>query len=95
MPIDELKIDQSFLKNLAVSRLDRAIVQSIIDLAHNLDLSVVAEGVEGPEVLPLLKHWRCEFAQGYYLGEPVPADQLTPYLLTRCVLRSWKHRAVS
>lgn len=95
MPIDELKIDQSFLKNLVTSRLDQAIVQSIIDLAHNLNLSVVAEGVEGPEVLPLLKGWNCEAAQGFYLGEPVPAEQLTPYLLTRCVIRSWKHRAVS
>ncbi len=95
MPIDELKIDQSFLKNLVGSRLDQAIVQSIIDLAHNLNLSVVAEGVEGPEVLPILKRWNCEFAQGYYLGEPFPAEQLTPYLLTRCVLRSWNHRAVS
>ena len=95
MPLNELKIDQSFLKNLAVSHLDQAIVQSIVDLAHNLNLSVVAEGVEGPEVLPFLKRWNCEFAQGYYLGEPVPAEQLTPYLLTRCVLRSWKHRAVS
>ena len=93
LPIHELKIDLSFLKNLAVSHLDRAIVQSIVDLAHNLNLCVVAEGVEGPEVLPILKRWNCELAQGYYLGEPVPAEQLTPYLLTRCVLRSWKHRA--
>jgi EAL domain-containing protein (putative c-di-GMP-specific phosphodiesterase class I) len=95
MPLDELKIDQSFLKNLAASRLDQSIVQAIVGLAHNLNLSVVAEGVENPEVLPLLKRWSCEFAQGFYLGEPVPAEQLTPYLLTRCVLRSWKHRAVS
>jgi len=95
LPLHELKIDQSFLKNLAASRLDQAIVQSIIDLAHNLSLSVVAEGVEGPEVLPLLKRWSCEFAQGFYLGEPIPAEQLTPFLLTRCVLRSWKHRAIS
>jgi diguanylate cyclase (GGDEF)-like protein len=95
MPLNELKIDQSFLKNLAISRLDQSIVQSIVDLAHNLNLSVVAEGVEGPEVLPILKRWNCEFAQGYYLGEPVPPEQLTPYLMTRCVLRSWKHRAAS
>ena len=95
LPLNELKIDQNFLKNLATNRLDQAIVQSIVDLAHNLNLSVVAEGVEGPEVLPILKRWNCEFAQGFYLGEPVPAEQLTPYLLTRCVLRSWKHRAVS
>jgi EAL domain-containing protein (putative c-di-GMP-specific phosphodiesterase class I) len=93
MPLNELKIDQSFIKNLAINHLDQAIVQSIVDLAHNLDLSVVAEGVEGPEVLPILKRWNCELAQGYYLGEPVPAEQLTPYLLTRCVLRSWKHHA--
>jgi EAL domain-containing protein (putative c-di-GMP-specific phosphodiesterase class I) len=85
LPLDELKIDRSFLRHLALDTHEWAIVRSIVDLAHNLNLTVVAEGVENPVVLPILKQLNCELAQGYYLGVPMPAERLTPYLVARCL----------
>lgn len=74
LPIDELKIDGSFIHEIAVDRDDAAIVQAIIGLAHNLDLRVVAEGVETPEQLAFLRHAKCDEAQGYLIARPLSAD---------------------
>jgi EAL domain-containing protein (putative c-di-GMP-specific phosphodiesterase class I) len=75
-----LKIDKSFVQNLGTNDEDDAIVRSTIDLAHNLKLLVVAEGVESEEVLSRLVALGCDMAQGYCLSRPVPADQLTTWL---------------
>jgi EAL domain-containing protein (putative c-di-GMP-specific phosphodiesterase class I) len=80
LPVDVLKIDKSFVQNLGTNDEDDAIVRSTIDLAHNLNLLVVAEGVESEEILSRLAALGCDMAQGYCLSRPVPADELTPWL---------------
>jgi diguanylate cyclase (GGDEF)-like protein len=78
--IDELKIDRSFVTDMAQDGQGLAIVRSAIDLAHNLGLDVVAEGVERPETLAELRELGCDAAQGFLLGRPVPAEELTARL---------------
>ena len=83
LPVDEIKIDKSFVTSLANCREDDddpVIVRSTIELAHNLGLTVVAEGVEDEVALGMLSTYRCDRAQGYFLGRPCPADELTPRL---------------
>ena len=79
-PVSSLKIDKSFVMNMAGDENDTAIVVSTIELAHNLGLSVVAEGVENEKVLGLLAKHGCDIAQGYYLGRPMPQADITRYL---------------
>jgi diguanylate cyclase (GGDEF)-like protein/PAS domain S-box-containing protein len=73
LPIDQLKIDRSFVGNMVHDESDLTIVRSTIDLSHNLGLVVVAEGVEDVETLQLLAELGCDRAQGYALSRPVPA----------------------
>ncbi len=73
LPVDELKIDRGFVTDMLASSQDRALVHAVIDLAHRLDLRVVAEGVETREVLDALREMGCDLAQGYHLGRPAPA----------------------
>ena len=70
MPIHELKIDRQFVGNLLTEDQDLVIVRSMIDLGHNLGLSVVAEGVEDAEILGVLRTLGCDLVQGYHLGRP-------------------------
>jgi len=74
-PIDHLKIDRSFIQDIANNKSDENIATTIILMAHNLGLSVIAEGVETQEQLDLLKHHKCNEAQGYLFSKPVPADE--------------------
>ena len=76
LPIDEVKIDRSFVSAMRVRADDATIVRSIIDLAHNLKLTVVAEGVEDKETCELLAALGCDCAQGYYFARPAPAGEL-------------------
>lgn len=80
LPVTELKIDYFFVSGIIESESDAVIVRSTIDLAHNLGLSVVAEGVENKEVLNLLTILRCDAAQGYYFSRPIPATELSSWL---------------
>src|SRR5206468_3416896 len=80
LPVDEIKIDRSFVMDMGSSPSDEAIVRSTIELAHNLGLSVVAEGVEDEASLRTLRRLGCDLAQGYHLGRPAPAESLTPLL---------------
>jgi diguanylate cyclase (GGDEF)-like protein/PAS domain S-box-containing protein len=83
LPVDEIKIDRSFVTSLASRGEDdddAVIVRSTIELAHNLGLAVVAEGVEDGIALDMLGKYRCDRAQGYFLGRPGPAQELTPRL---------------
>ncbi len=74
LTVDELKIDKSFVFNMLEDPEDQVIVRSTVDLAHNLGMSVVAEGIESTEVADLLKSYGCDVAQGYYYSRPVPAS---------------------
>jgi EAL domain-containing protein (putative c-di-GMP-specific phosphodiesterase class I) len=74
-PIDKLKIDRGFLKDLISSNDDAAIVRAIISLAHSLRLKVVAEGVETPEQLRFLRTLGCDQYQGYHFSPPLPASE--------------------
>ncbi len=73
-PVESLKIDRSFINGLGVDAEDSAIVEAIIALAHALDITAIAEGVETPLQLETLRSLRCDYAQGYLLGRPLPAD---------------------
>jgi diguanylate cyclase (GGDEF)-like protein len=75
LPIDVIKIDRSFVMAMGENESDAAIVRSTIDLAHNLDLAVVAEGVEDAETLAELARWGCDFAQGYFISRPCDAAE--------------------
>ncbi|MGG6431687.1 putative bifunctional diguanylate cyclase/phosphodiesterase [Anoxybacillus sp. D401a] len=79
-PIDILKIDQSFIRRLSLYSDDATIVSTIIMMAHNLHLAVVAEGVETEQQYAFLEEQRCDFAQGYYISKPMPFDELQPFI---------------
>ena len=74
LPVDELKIDQSFVKGMESDADDAKIVRSTIDLAHNLGLTVVAEGVENAHTWDMLRDLNCDLAQGYHMGKPMPLE---------------------
>lgn len=76
LPIDNLKIDQSFIRDLFRDKNSEIITRSIINLAHNLDLKVVAEGVETQEQNEFLQHHGCDFGQGYLYGKPLPPKEV-------------------
>ena len=78
--VDKLKIDQSFIRDLANDAEDAAIVRAIIQMARSLGLRTIAEGVETKEVLDLLAVHRCDEAQGYFLGRPMPANDFIAFL---------------
>ena len=75
LPVSELKIDKSFVMDMLANEDDEIIVKSIIDLAHNLNLTVVAEGVESREIALRLQELNCDELQGYYFSKALPADQ--------------------
>ena len=75
MPVDEIKIDQSFIKGLLEDEASAAIVKSMINLGLNLGVDVVAEGVETPEQAKSLRDWGCRFAQGYHFYRPMAANE--------------------
>ena len=80
IPADELKIDREYIKDLTHSNRDPMIVRSTIDLAHALDLSVTAEGVDDPMKLALLKVMGCDFLQGFHIARPMPLDALIAFM---------------
>jgi diguanylate cyclase (GGDEF)-like protein len=82
LPVSQLKMDQSFVAGLAEGE-DEALVRSIIDLAHNLKLEVVAEGVESQEVCERLRALGCDHAQGHFLSAPGPAPEIAARVMQR------------
>lgn len=80
LPAQELKIDKSFVFNMCNNENDAVIVRSIIELAHNLSLRVIAEGVEDQDTLDLLRILGCDAVQGYYIQRPAAADDITDWL---------------
>ena len=79
-PIDKLKIDQSFIRTIEASDADRAIVSAIVDLGKNLDLTLIAEGVEEQSQQDILHHMGCQEIQGYLFSRPQPIDNLVDLL---------------
>lgn len=80
IPFTELKIDQSFVKKMDIDSNSRAIVKTCIMLGHELNMSVIAEGVESKEVLDILAELGCDNAQGYYIARPMPSDKFLQWL---------------
>ncbi|MBV8961404.1 MAG: bifunctional diguanylate cyclase/phosphodiesterase, partial [Actinobacteria bacterium] len=83
LPVDELKIDRAFIKDLAEDIRDQAIVRSIVQLGRTLGLTVVAEGVEDEPALDVLGRLGCATAQGFYCRRPAPAGEITAWLIGR------------
>ena len=80
MPVQELKIDQAFIRELGTQSEDAVIVRSTIEMSHALGLRVVAEGIEQRTTLDLLAAWGCDIAQGYLIGKPLPAGAFEQWL---------------
>lgn len=76
LPVEKLKIDQSFIRDMVNNPDDRLIVKATIELAHTLDLKVIAEGVETAEINDLLDEMNCDYVQGYYISRPFEVEQI-------------------
>lgn len=79
-PIDTVKIDKEFMRDVTADETAAAIVSCVINLAHTLQLKVVAEGVETEEQYTFLRHYACDLMQGYLFSKPLPADEVLPFL---------------
>jgi len=80
LPVDELKVDRAFVRDMVADPDDRAIVAAVVAMAHALELEVVAEGVETPDQMDLLREMRCDLAQGFGISRPIPAAEATAWL---------------
>ncbi|WP_435019632.1 putative bifunctional diguanylate cyclase/phosphodiesterase [Tundrisphaera sp. TA3] len=83
LPVDEVKIDQSFVREMASLDSDACIVRAVVDLGHNLGLRVTAEGVEDAATLAILSELGCDFVQGYHLGRPVGTGEFRSWLASK------------
>jgi diguanylate cyclase (GGDEF)-like protein len=86
LPVDEIKVDRSFVRDMATDRSNYVLVESAIDLGHNFGLAVVAEGVENETTVEALRHLGCDIAQGYHYARPLAAGDFTAYLVQRLAL---------
>ena len=80
LPLDELKIDKSFIFNITDDVSNQAIIKAVLVLAEHIHLSIVAEGVEDKETLDMLKQFGCHIAQGYYFAKPMPFDECMDWI---------------
>ena len=80
-PVDTLKIDRTFIRDISSDEDDRALCQAIIALAHTLNVVVVAEGVETPEQLVCLQEWQCDLVQGRLFSKPLSPEQFAAFVL--------------
>jgi EAL domain-containing protein (putative c-di-GMP-specific phosphodiesterase class I) len=85
MPLQELKIDRQFVTHMTTSPQSHAIARAVVDVAHDLGLRVVGEGVEDPATLEALRRIRCDEVQGYQLCPPVPEAELQLWLRDQVV----------
>ena len=86
-PIDRLKIDQSFVRDLEKDQDDRAIASAVITMGHSLGIRVIAEGIETIEQMQILQQMNCDEGQGYYLGRPMPAEEITKLIAEQSPLQ--------
>ena len=80
-PLTTLKIDRSFIKDIHENEDDKEITRAIIAMGQSLNLATLAEGVENDEQLEILREYGCDYIQGFYYSKPLPASQMTEYLL--------------
>ncbi len=80
LPVNEIKIDKSFVMNMTENEDDRKIVRSVIDLGHTFDLQVVAEGIESKQILTELRKMGCDIGQGYFISRPLPMDEMLQWI---------------
>ena len=92
-PIHTLKIDRSFVRDIATDKNDHTIVAAIIAMAHSLDMDVIAEGIETKEQLSLLIAQKCNHYQGYYFSKPVPAAEIE-HILNKSAIQTSKVRPI-
>jgi EAL domain-containing protein (putative c-di-GMP-specific phosphodiesterase class I) len=90
LPVDTLKIDQAFVKEIGNDRFTRSITAAIVNLAHALGMHVVAEGIETPEQMRVVRLLRCDLWQGRHLSEPLPAAELESFLALRSRVKALK-----
>ncbi|MFC4068846.1 putative bifunctional diguanylate cyclase/phosphodiesterase [Actinoplanes subglobosus] len=83
LPVDDLKLDRAFVTHCDTDPRSAAIVKSTVELAHNLGMRMIAEGVENEAALDRLREWGCDLVQGYHLSRPQPADRLVTWLRER------------
>ena len=81
MPVDILKMDRAFIRNIEYSEKDFRLVKLIMDIARNLKMQVIAEGVETERQLTLLKNAGCDLVQGYYFSRPVPPEEFEKFII--------------
>jgi EAL domain-containing protein (putative c-di-GMP-specific phosphodiesterase class I) len=93
LPVDELKIDRSFIRNIATDEEDAAIVRSTIGLGHELGLTVLAEGVEDQASWDRLEQFGCDLAQGYFMARPLSALDLDRWLINSGQFTAQLHAA--
>ncbi|MCB1921608.1 MAG: EAL domain-containing protein [Candidatus Competibacteraceae bacterium] len=86
-PVDKLKIDQSFIRDITNDSDDLAIARTVVSIGHSLRLKVIAEGVENLETVCLLQKMRCNEAQGYFFAKPMPAAEIPQWLTSRSLNR--------
>ena len=79
LPVEKLKIDQSFIRDMVADPDDQLIVKATIELAHTLDLKVIAEGVETFATNEILREMNCDYVQGYYISRPIEAGQIVDW----------------
>ena len=80
LPFDTLKIDQAFVKSMSTQIFSQAIPRAIVEMGHQLNMKILAEGIETPEQLEILRDFGCDQGQGYYLGKPCSHEQITRLL---------------
>ncbi len=85
LPVDELKLDRSFVSSLTTDAKAAAIVRSTLQLSRDLGMTMVVEGVEDAAALAALRAWNCDVAQGFHIARPMPAADLLPWLRSRAV----------
>jgi EAL domain-containing protein (putative c-di-GMP-specific phosphodiesterase class I) len=85
LPVDELKIDKSFVDGLGEDPVNDAILRLIVDFAHTLGLEVTAEGVENGQLVDSLTAMRCDLAQGFYFSKPLPSEAAGKVIATNPV----------
>ena len=89
LPIDEVKLDRSFIASITEDRRAAAIVRTVIDLTETLGLTAVAEGVENAETARALASYGCTVAQGYFCGRPLPLAELLEHLAEPVGRSAW------
>ena len=80
MPIDVLKMDKAFIRNIQPGNKEMKLVELVLDIAKNLGVPVVAEGVETEEELKMLKEAGCDIIQGYYFSKPIPPSEMEKFI---------------